>query len=218
MNSQQLTPPPSINHLVSPQLRPELFTDFMHLFIHFNHQLNLLSLAQEPWLWEKHVVDSLALRYFMQHFNYDYRGKRLLDCGSGGGLPALPLAIFYPELAVIALDSIHKKIRAVNQMAQQLRLANLQTVCGRMENYTGQLPDLITARAVAPLSKLVPLVAAKLPSGGYLIAYKGSQARSELRAAEPMLTKWRLTLAALLPYTLPLAGDYQRCLVILRKL
>ncbi len=195
----------------------QLFEEYMKVFLELNQKINLLSSSEERWIWEKHIVDSLALSYFMEQFNYDYCGKQLLDVGTGGGFPALPLAIYYPKLKIVALDSIGKKINAIKQMIERLSLTNISAALDRIEQYEGK-GDLVTARAVAPLVRLLPLVASKVAEGGYLIAYKGKKVEEELQTARRLLPKLHMVESVVLTYPLPIDGNYRRSLVVLQKM
>ena len=90
------------------------FENYMKIFLNENSKLNLISKNEEKFLWEKHIYDSLAIEKFFEKYNIkDLSGKKLLDIGTGGGFPSVPIALQYPELEVIALDSIHKKINSI---------------------------------------------------------------------------------------------------------
>ena len=106
------------------------FEDYMKVFLEQNSKLNLISKNDEKFLWEKHIFDSLAISKAFEKFP---KGKSLLDIGTGGGFPSVPAAIVYPEIEVFALDSIRKKINAIENMKAALNLQNLHTICERAE-------------------------------------------------------------------------------------
>lgn len=126
----------------------EQLATYEALLRRYNDTLNLISPDTVDAITERHLVHSLALR--IRDFP---AGVRIVDWGSGGGLPAIPLAIAYPDTEVIAVDSVGKKMRAVRSMARRLGLSNLFAWDGRAENW----PDTAhysVSRATAPLSDL----------------------------------------------------------------
>ncbi|NBB72683.1 MAG: 16S rRNA (guanine(527)-N(7))-methyltransferase RsmG [Bacteroidetes bacterium] len=114
----------------------------------FNPKINLISPDTEPHIRERHLLHSLALTW--RGFP---AGSRIVDWGTGGGLPAIPLAIAFPEIEVFAVDSVGKKVRAVRAMARRLGLDNLFAWNGRAENWTGSAHYSVS-RATAPLAAL----------------------------------------------------------------
>ena len=128
----------------------EFYKQYMELFLEENSKVNLISKNDEKLLWEKHVFDSLSIGAFFDKYG---KGKTLLDIGTGGGFPALPVALTYPEINVTAVDSIAKKIRAVQVIGDKLGLKNLNAVCTRVENLNGKF-DIVTSRAVSSLKNI----------------------------------------------------------------
>ena len=94
----------------------EFYNDYMKIFLEENSKVNLISKNDEKYLWEKHIFDSLALEKFFDKYE---KPKTMLDIGTGGGFPALPVSLTYPEIKVTAIDSIAKKIRAVQSMLEK---------------------------------------------------------------------------------------------------
>lgn len=130
-----------MNHL-------ELFAGFL---LDWNSKINLISRKNETEVWEQHILHSILLT---QTGAFD-KVKVVIDVGTGGGLPGLPLAILYPNLHFILIDSIAKKCKAVSEMAESLKLKNVEVWNGRAEVYQGKKPDLVVTRAVAPSAKIV---------------------------------------------------------------
>lgn len=190
----------------------ELFKKYEQYFLDSNAKLNLISKNDEKVLFEKHIFDSLAINLFLK----PKKGLNLLDFGTGGGFPALPIAILYPEINIFPLDSIKKKINEINAIKDKLGLKNIETICDRIENIEGEF-DIITSRAVADMDKILKFAYPKLKKGGYFIAYKSSKAEEELKKAQPFIKKANLKFVKLIDYTLPLEEVYNRKLVILKK-
>ncbi len=120
------------------------FEKYSQFFIEENHKVNLISKNDEKFLWEKHICDSLSLEKFFDKYDVP---ENLLDIGTGGGFPSVPLAIKYPQIKITAIDSIGKKIRAVQNLKEKLNLENLTPICARVENTNGEF-DVVTRKAV----------------------------------------------------------------------
>ena len=196
----------------------KLFEEYMRIFLEQNSKINLLSKNDEQFLWEKHIFDSLAIERFFDKYDIkDLAGKQLLDIGTGGGFPSVPVAIKHPELKVTALDSIHKKINAIIEMKTLLNLKNLETVCDRAENIKDKKFDYITLRAVTSLKKFLPIAIPLLKKNGFLIAYKSVKVNEEIDEAKFEIEKYSVKITDIIPYNLPLKENYTRNLVIIQK-
>ena len=194
----------------------KLFENYIKIFLEENSKLNLISKNDEKYLWEKHIFDSLAIENFFTQYNINPSGKTLLDFGTGGGFPSVPAAIYYPELNVTALDSIRKKINAIDEMKEKLSIKNLNTICDRVENITTKF-DFITSRAVASMDKLIPYAMPRLKQDGYFIAYKSVKVQEELEKAAQMLKKYNAKVLSIIEYELPLEENHTRNLVVIGK-
>lgn len=192
----------------------ELFSDYIKVFLEENSKLNLISKNEEKFLWEKHIYDSLAIEIFFEKYGRNF--KTLLDFGTGGGFPSVPIALAYPEIKVTALDSIRKKIAAVEDMKQRLKISNLETICDRVENLHTKF-DLVTSRAVASLDKIVEYAIPHLKRGGYFITYKSRKTEEEIKTAKKILNKYKAEIVDILEYALPLEENYTRNLIIIRQ-
>lgn len=193
------------------------FEAYIKLFLEENSKCNLISKNDEKFLWEKHIYDSLSFENFLREYGISKLDKKtLLDIGTGGGFPSIPLAIKYPELQVTALDSILKKINAISEIKEVLNLTNLTTLCDRAENIKGQQFDFITSRAVAALKVLIPYALPLLKPDGYFIAYKSLKAREEISEAETALQKYKAEVVNIIQYDLPLEENHTRNLVIIK--
>lgn len=187
------------------------FTSFQKVFLEQNAKLNLISKNDEKFLYEKHIYDSLAIKLT----NCIKSGKTLLDIGCGGGFPCVPIAIEFPDINVIGIDSIGKKINAINTIKDELKINNLTTVCDRVENYNTQKFDIITSRAVADLSKISNYALPLLKKDGIFIAYKSKKVLDEIKDAKSIFSKYNAKLLNIIEYTLPLEEVYKRNLVLI---
>ncbi len=125
----------------------EMLDTFQQLLLHFNSRINLISREDEAHV-VRHVLHALAFTW--RGFP---AGSIIVDWGTGGGLPAIPLAICYPSVQVHAVDAVGKKVQAVRMMARRLGLENLYAWHGRAEEWPGRAQYSVS-RATAPLERL----------------------------------------------------------------
>jgi len=187
------------------------FTDYKKVFLEENSKLNLISKKDEEFLFEKHIYDSLAIKLTGKIRD----NKTLLDIGCGGGFPCVPIAIEFPFVNVIGIDSIGKKIRAVNNIKEKLAIKNLSVLCDRVENLRGQSFDIITSRAVADLSKISEYALPLLKKDGVFVAYKSKKTPEELENAKTIFSKYKAKVLDIIEYSLPLDEKYQRTLIVI---
>ena len=182
-------------------------------------RMNLTRLTSPRDVAVKHFLDSLALLTTLT----PPPDARVLDVGTGAGLPGLVLLIVRPDLRVTLMDGTAKKLQFCRAVADDLGLVNVETVHARAEeaarrvDLTGRF-DLVTARAVAPLERLLPWLAPFLAPGGVAVAYKGGGVAEEIAAVRPVARRLGLTLSLPPPLTLPGAEEPTwRQIVLLRK-
>ena len=187
------------------------FTEYKKVFLEENSKLNLISKNDEKFLWEKHIFDSLAIK-LTDKLN---DGQTLLDIGCGGGFPCVPIAIEYPAVNVVGIDSIRKKINSINNIKEKLGLTNLTTICDRAENIKDRKFDVITSRAVAKLQKISEYALPLLKSDGYFIAYKSKKSSEEIGEAKSVLKKYNAKVLDIIDYTLPLEEHYERNIIVI---
>lgn len=191
------------------------YQEYMKIFLEENSKVNLISKNDEKYLWEKHVFDSLAIENFFEKFDTS-KIKTILDIGTGGGFPSIPIAITYPHLKVTALDSIAKKIRAVQTIKDKLNIENLEPICTRVENLGAKF-DMITSRAVSSLKNICEYALPKLKKGGYFVAYKSRKTPQEIEEANSILRKYNSKIVDIIEYSLPLEENHERNLIVILK-
>jgi len=140
-----------------------------------NEHMNLTRIATPAEAAIKHVVDSVMPWHL-------FRGaRRILDAGTGAGFPGIPLALVLPDMDFALAESIQKKARFVESTSEFLELGNVRVFAQRAEELVvAYRPDIITARAVAPLSRIIDLFAKALKQGSRLLLYKGPDVDAEL--------------------------------------
>jgi len=157
------------------------------LYNFWNSQINVISRKDIDLLFERHVLHSLGIAKVMPFLP----GERVLDVGTGGGFPGIPLAILFPETQFYLVDSIGKKIKVVNEVAKAIGLKNLKAEHIRAEQVAGKF-DFVVSRAVTQLKDFYPWVKGKfnkeskntLPNG--ILYLKGGDLEKEI--AESGLT------------------------------
>lgn len=152
--------------------------DYLALLARWNRAYNLTAVREPAQMVPAHLLDSLAISRYL-------RGDRVLDLGTGPGLPGVPLAILHPERRFVLLDSNGKKTRFIEQAVSELGLGNVQVVRARAERYRPELGfDSITARAFADLRTILGLARPMLRAGGELLAMKGQRAEVDAELAD----------------------------------
>ena len=157
-------------------------TQLLPLYEEWNAQINVISRKDLDQLCTRHVLHSLAIHKFLQFAP----GSRVLDIGTGGGFPGIPLAILNPEVNFVLVDSIGKKIKVVQEVSQALGLTNVTAIHERAEKIKGPF-DFVVSRAVAEMKLLLQWSNGKmarkqinaLPNG--LICLKGGDLKEELK-------------------------------------
>lgn len=140
-------------------LQLEQFGRLAALYEEWNTKINVISRKDIEQLYERHVLHSLAIAKIIQF----KPGTKVLDVGTGGGFPGIPLAILFPETSFMLVDSIGKKIRVVNEVATALNLGNLQAEHIRVEDVK-QTFDFVVSRAVTAFPRFVSMVRSKISS------------------------------------------------------
>lgn len=167
-----------------PNLTAQQKLQFEHLaplYSEWNEKINVISRKDIELLYERHILHSLAIAKVIEFKpNTD-----ILDVGTGGGFPGIPLAILFPECKFTLIDSIGKKIKVVEAIVEDLQLKNVTAIHGRAEKLTGHF-DFVVSRAVAPAAEILNWTADKIsknhfhqkPNGWLLL--KGGSLKEEL--------------------------------------
>lgn len=191
------------------------FDKYIKTFIEENSKINLMSKNDEKLIFEKHIYDSLSIKFLFDKL--DTLPKTILDIGTGGGFPSIPIALEYPEIQVTGIDSIQKKINAISNIAKKLGIKNIEFIRDRVENIKDKKYDMITSRAVAQASLLIEYAYPLLKKDGYLVLYKSKNVDEEIEKAKPLIRKLHMKISDIIEYSLPLEENYNRCLLVLQK-
>jgi 16S rRNA (guanine527-N7)-methyltransferase len=158
---------------------------FIDVLLATNERMNLTAIRDRSAAWHRHVLDSLSLLPHLQEAGV----TRVLDLGSGGGLPGLPLAITMPNVEFLLLEATTKKADYLTETAGVLGCTNVSVLDERAEivGEPGCLHreayDAVTARAVGPMPVLLELTVPLVKPGGVVLAIKGERAEDEIKAA-----------------------------------
>jgi 16S rRNA (guanine527-N7)-methyltransferase len=158
---------------------------YLDRLLETNRVMNLTRIVDPADAWMRHVLDSLSLLPWIAESG----ATSLLDVGSGGGLPGIPLAIVAPQLSVTLLEATGKKARFLESVAAELGLENVTVVSERAETLAHdrerhrEAYDIVTSRAVARLPVLLELTVPFVRRGGLVLAIKGEQAEAEIEEA-----------------------------------
>ena len=181
---------------------------YLDLLLHWNATYNLTAVRERSAMLTQHLADCLAV---VLPVSRELPQGRVLDVGSGGGLPGVVLAIMLPALEVTCVDAVGKKVAFVRQVAGALALQNLHAAHARVESLAEDPFDLITSRAFASLADFTQLSGDLLSPGACWMAMKGKRPEAELAALPRGIEVFHVE-----PLVVPGLGA-ERCLVWMRK-
>lgn len=160
------------------------FRDYYNLLLEWNSFMNLTTITDHDEVLLKHFVDSISLGYY-----FPLSDQCLLDLGTGAGFPGIPLKILYPDLDVVLVDSLNKRIKFLDEVINTLELKKIKTIHSRAEdighnNVYRETFDICTSRAVANLSTLSEYCLPMVKKNGWFIPYKSEKTQEEISDAE----------------------------------
>ena len=187
---------------------------FENLLVEYNKMFNLTSITDSYNIYVKHFLDSI---YGVNEFS---EGKKIIEIGSGGGFPSVPLKLYNKNLDFTLIEATAKKCRFLNVVKEEFNLTDFEVVCDRCEilakkeQYREKF-DIVTARAVARINTLLEYCIPFLKVGGKFVAFK-TEDNGELSEAERVSQLLGATLEKTIPYSLP--EDNKRVLMIFKKI
>ena len=161
------------------------FQKFLFLLIEENKKTNLTSIVEKDEIYEKHFFDSLS-PFFKKKIIID-EGKKILDIGTGGGFPSIPIKIVFPNLELTALDSVTKKVNFVSYASKKILLENFNVSNERAEIFSRKNEekfDFIFSRATGPISVVLEIGIRALKVGGKFILWKGKNVDFDIEEAK----------------------------------
>ena len=193
------------------------FSFYYDLLIEWNKVMNLTAITEFDDVSDKHFLDSLALGKYL---NMEHAWS-LIDLGTGAGFPGIPLKIMFPELDVLLVDSLNKRVRFLKEVISQLKLKGICAVHGRAEELAHQTKyreqyDLCVSRAVANLSSLSEYCLPFVKSEGIFIAYKTADLKEEIDRSKNAIQMMGGKLREVTEFQLP-DTEYRRSFVFIDK-
>jgi 16S rRNA (guanine527-N7)-methyltransferase len=198
-------------------LQLEAFRQFTNLLLEWNERINLTRIVDPTEIVLKHYLDSLSIAQVLDAGLC----KSMLDVGTGAGFPGIPLKIAYPNISIVLLDSVKKRLSFIDSVIKELRLTDVLTLHERAENL-GQNKmyrekfDLVTSRAVAKLNVLAELCIPLCKPGGRFVSYKGPNHDDEVEEAQNAIRICGGEIERIENIVLP-DSDIQRALIVIKK-
>lgn len=177
--------PPAAEQVFGTRL--PLAERYAELLVTTGIERGLLGPREADRVWERHLLNCAVIEELVP------AGCLVVDIGSGAGLPGIPLALARPDLQVQLVEPLLRRTTWLHEVVEQLGITDSMTVVrARAEEVAPGVADVVTSRAVAPLSGLLPLSARLLRSGGAVVAIKGRSAADELAGVSRRCSRWKL--------------------------
>lgn len=195
----------------------EQFKKYYDMLIEKNKVMNLTAITQWEEVIDKHFIDSISLIKAT-----DVSGdKYVLDLGCGAGFPGIPLKIAFPNLKIVLLDSLNKRILFLKEVIEELGLENIEALHGRAEDYARKPEyreqfDYCVSRAVANLTSLSEYCIPYVKEGGSFISYKSGKVKEEVKEVKKALYLLGGKMEDMISFKLP-ETDMERNFVIIKK-
>ncbi len=196
----------------------EKFRTYKELLLEWNNKINLTAITDEEEVDIKHFLDSLTVL----NTGYIKNGDRIIDVGTGGGFPGLPLKIVNNSCEVVLLDSLNKRIKFLNEVIDKLGLKNINSIHGRAEDFGRNEEyrekfDIVVSRAVASLNILSEFCLPFAKVGGHFIAMKGPEIKEEIKGAERAIKLLGGSIEDQMDMKLPFS-DIVHTLIVIKKI
>ncbi len=173
-----------------PQVAQQVFgsrLDLARLYfdalVRDSDELGLLGPREMPRLWTRHILNSAVVSELL------VGGEAVADVGSGAGLPGIPLAIVRPDVNFTLIEPMERRAAWLQKIVDDMKLSNVEVIRARAEDVHGRRFDIVTARALSAMPKLLRLTVPLTKSGGRILALKGGKAAEEIQEARPLMKK-----------------------------
>ncbi len=171
------------NNINIKEEKIKLFYDYMKYLLNWNEKINLTAIKEEKEFIVKHFVDSLSISEIVGD------NKRIIDVGTGGGFPGIPLKLLNENLNVSLVDSVNKKIMVLNDIINKMKLENIEAIHTRAEDLAQNKEyregfDIAVSRAVSNMNTLVEYLLPFVKIGGYVVCMKGPGYEEELNSSK----------------------------------
>lgn len=195
----------------------EQLLQYYELLVEWNGFMNLTAITDFHEVCIKHFADSLSITKAMDCT----APMRVIDVGTGAGFPGIVLKIFYPNMNIVLLDSLGKRVKFLNEVISQLGLSDIEAIHGRAEDFAKpdslrESFDLCVSRAVANLSTLSEYCLPYVKVGGHFVSYKSEKVVEESQSAQKAIALLGGREVSHVELTLP-SSDMYRCLVVMEK-
>lgn len=204
------------------QKQLEQFDQFYDTMVRWNKVMNLTTIKGHEEVVEKHFIDSLSIVKILDKDILEGKESiKIMDLGTGAGFPGIPLKIVFPEIEIVLLDSMNKKVKFINEVIEQLGLTKITAIHGRAEDYAKQPVyreqfDLCVSRAVANLATLTEYCMPFVKVGGLFISYKSGNVEEELEKSIHAIHQLSGELKEVTKFQLP-GSDISRSFVQVKK-
>ena len=194
---------------------------YYQMMVSKNQVMNLTSITEYDDVVVKHWLDSLCFAKVYNNRRKDTVSPKLIDIGTGAGFPGIPIKVFFPEISVLLLDSLQKRVRFLQDVVDELQLNTITCIHGRAEELSSKPEyrecfDYAVSRAVARFASLSELCIPFVKKGGCFLSYKSESSDEEILEGKPAVKTLGGSLLDVLSYTIP-GSNLPRKLVLVEK-
>lgn len=205
-------------HITLSGMQLNQFDKFYDLLVEWNKVMNLTGITEYQDVVEKHFLDSLSIVKIIDMNQIEYA----IDIGTGAGFPGIPLKIAFPDINIVLLDSLNKRIKFLDHIIEELKLDGIRTIHGRAEDYAREAGyrekfDLCVSRAVANLASLSEYCLPYVRVGGRFVSYKSGDIEQEISESERAIKILGGKVYQVEKFNLP-GTEIQRSFVMIKKM
>lgn len=205
-------------HITLSDMQLKQFDKFYDLLVEWNKVMNLTGITEYQDVVEKHFLDSLSIVKITDMNQFEY----IIDIGTGAGFPGIPLKITFPDINIVLLDSLNKRIKFLDHIIEELKLKGIRTIHGRAEDYARESNyrekfELCVSRAVANLASLSEYCLPYVKVGGRFVSYKSGDIEKEISEGERAIKILGGKVEQVEKFNLP-GTEIQRSFVMIKKM